>query len=63
MKTTENPPAPPGDIYLCPGAAPAGAGGSLLDFVTYCCKMEDFKPEISLYFHLAKTIGGGGKMK
>ena len=32
-------------------------------FIAYCRKNEDFKPEISLSFPIAKTVGGGGIIK
>ena len=62
-RTNKYPPAPPGDIYLCPREAPAGAEDGLSHFVAYCRKIWDFKPEISLSFPIAKTIGGGGIIK
>ena len=40
-----------------------GQGGSLSYFIAYCRKNEDFKPEISLSFPIAKTVGGGGIIK
>lgn len=32
-------------------------------FVAHCRKNEDFKPEISPSFPIAKTVGGGGIIK
>lgn len=32
-------------------------------FIAYCRKIEDFKPEISPSFPIAKTVGGGGIIK
>ncbi len=49
-----------GLFFLRPGAEPGGAEDGLPHFVAYCRKIEDFKPEISLSFPIAKTVGGGG---
>lgn len=50
-----------GGLFFCVrGRNPAGQGGSLSYFIAYCRKNEDFKPEISLSFPIAKTVGGGG---
>lgn len=50
-------------LFLRPGAEPGGAEDGLPHFVAYCRKIEDFKPEISLSFPIAKTVGGGGIIK
>ena len=52
-----------GAFFYARGKHPAGQGGNLPYFIAYCRKIEDFKPEISLFFPIAKTVGGGGIIK
>ena len=53
-----------GGLFFCVrGRHPAGQGGNLPYFIAYCRKIEDFKPEISLSFPIAKAGGGGGYNK
>lgn len=47
-------------FFYVRGKPPPRQGGSLPYFIAYCRKIEDFKPEISLFFPIAKTVGGGG---
>lgn len=46
-------------LFCARGRNQAGQGGSLPYFIAYCRKIEDFKPEISPSFPIAKTVGGG----
>ena len=55
-------------FFYARGKHPPGQGGNLPYFIAYCRKIEDFKPEISLSFPIAKTVGeaqdrGGGDNK
>lgn len=50
-------------FFYARGKHPPGQGESLPYFVAHCRKIEDFKPEISLFFPIAKTVGGGGIIK
>lgn len=50
-------------FFYVRGKPPPRQGGSLPYFIAYCRKIEDFKPEISLFFPIAKTVGGGGIIK